>query len=674
MQSNFIVTSVVLTVVSLLAMPARSQDKDKLVKFGKIEAADFAALPQEKDTSAHAIILSDVGDSDFDVDKDHFVVIFKRHRRVKIVDANGYDAATIEVPLYVDGNEAEKMSNLKASVYSLENGKIVETKLDSKSVFTEKEGEHIIVKKFTMPALKPGVIFEYSYTTTSPWFRDIPTWYFQDEYPELYSDYSVTIPECFSFVFIRQGYIRYEKEREATNGRHTYNLAFENHGAAGPTEHGTYEAGISTFHWVAKDVPALKEESFTTTINNHIAKIEFQLSSVHYPEQPVKPYMDTWAGVYEKLNESEYFGGNLSKNNGFLGDQVDALTKGLTADTAKARAIYNYVRDNYTCSDHSRVYMDKTLKTTFTSHNGSEAEINLLLVAMLRKAGLNADPVMMSTRAHGFINPMYPLLNRFNYVVASVNAETGTYFMDASLNYLGFGRLDKRCYNGGARIISSSIPAISFDADSLLEQNSSFVILAVDSSGIHGSIQQKPTYFESCSIRGDIKEKGNDSYFKSLSKSLGNDAVVSNVTVNGLDNKEEPLMLSYDFSYKTDDEGIIYLNPMLSEAYKTNPFKSAERFYPVEMPYVSDELYTLNFTLPDGYEVDELPKPAMVKLNETDGLFQYLIQQSGNSIQFRCRLKLNKATFAPEEYESLRQFYDMVVKKESEQIVLKRKA
>ena len=32
-----------------------------------------------------------------------------------------------------------------------------------------------------------------------------------------------------------------------------------------------------------KDVPALKEEAYITTLNNYIAKIEFQLSQIVYP-------------------------------------------------------------------------------------------------------------------------------------------------------------------------------------------------------------------------------------------------------------------------------------------------------------------------------------------------------------------------------------------------------
>jgi hypothetical protein len=677
MNKKSIIIPIQAAFLCLATLAAYPQEKSKPIRFGKIEPADFGTLQQEKDTSAHAIILSDIGEAEYDVERDHFVVIYKRHRRVKIIDENGYDAATASITLYNGGgnNEEEKLNNLKASTYILDNGKVIETKLDSKNIFTEKVDEHFTRKKFTAPALKPGAIFEYTYTTTSPYFNDIPTWYFQDSYPTVWSEFTVTIPECYNFVYIGQGYIKYEKNRETTPGRRTYNLAVEEYGATAAATHGTWDAATTTSHWVAKDVPALKEESYTTTLNNHIAKIEFQLSYIKYPDAPVKPYMDTWPKVYEKLNELESFGANLSKNNSFLGDEVDALTKGLKDDTAKARRIYEYVRNNFTCSDHDGLLMSKSLKTVFTTHNGNESDINLLMVAMLRKAGLDAYPVMLSTRRHGIANQVYPLISRFNYVVASVNATSGTYFMDASYSYLGFGRLDASAYNGYARIISPDMTAVSFYADSLMEQKSTFVMMSADSAGnITGSFQQRPTYFESCQIRNTVKDKGKDGYFKPLSKYFSSDAEITDANIDDEGDNETPLKLSYNFSFKSDDANILYINPMFYEATKSNPFKSAERFYPVEMPCVSDELFTLNLTIPDGYVVDELPKSTMVKLNETDGMFQYLIQQSDNMIQFRCRVKLNRATFDPDEYTSLRQFFDLIVKKQSEQIVLKRKA
>jgi hypothetical protein len=76
--------------------------------------------------------------------------------------------------------------------------------------------------------------------------------------------------------------------------------------------------------------------------------------------------------------------------------------------------------------------------------------------------------------------------------------------------------------------------------------------------------------------------------------------------------------------------------------------------------------------VPKGYKVDELPKPARVSLNGNEGMFEYLIQSDGQRIQLRCRTKINRATFEPDDYETLRNFFAFIVEKEGEQIVFKK--
>jgi hypothetical protein len=58
---------------------------------------------------------------------------------------------------------------------------------------------------------------------------------------------------------------------------------------------------------------------------------------------------------------------------------------------------------------------------------------------------------------------------------------------------------------------------------------------------------------------------------------------------------------------------------------------------------------------------------------EGKSFFEYRISQSNDIISFRTRIKLNRALFLPEEYESLREFFNIVVTKQSEQIVFKKK-
>jgi len=85
-----------------------------------------------------------------------------------------------------------------------------------------------------------------------------------------------------------------------------------------------------------------------------------------------------------------------------------------------------------------------------------------------------------------------------------------------------------------------------------------------------------------------------------------------------------------------------------------------------------DETYLLNMDVPAGFQVDELPQSTRVAYNGNEGMFEYLIQKGEGNLQMRVHLKLNKAFFDVEEYNTLRDFFAMVVKKENEQIVFKK--
>jgi hypothetical protein len=318
--------------------------------------------------------------------------------------------------------------------------------------------------------------------------------------------------------------------------------------------------------------------------------------------------------------------------------------------------------------------LSDALKNIFKNKKGTDADINLLLVAMLQHEKLDASPVLLSTREHGYTHELYPLMDRFNHVVAAVNIDETAYYLDASDPLIAFGKLPLPCYNGHARVIGNQPRAVYFDSDSLMERKQTSVFISKNEKGdLEGTFRSKPGYYESLNLREEWKEKGGDSYFKKIKDGFGTDLKIQQTGVDSLNLYDLPVETYIDFAFKPFEEDLLYINPMMMETMKENPFQAMTRNYPVEMPYAFDELYVLNMELPTGYEVDELPKSARVLFNEGEGAFEYLISQSDETIMMRSRLTLKRANFLPEEYESLREFFGYVVKKHAEQIVLKKK-
>ena len=654
---------------------SKNADKNPPVKYGVISPADFT-ISQSIDTGTAAVVMADIGSSSYDGNsKGWFSVVFKYFARIKVLNKNGFDAASVSIPLYVDGAAEDKVSDLKAHTYNLENGQVVETKLDAGSVFKDKLDKHYIVRKFTLPAVKEGSIIEYSYTVTSEFWREIKSWRFQGNYPYLWSEYTVKIPQFFEFVVLKQGYLPYYIEDTRDDFQH-FSVSGNGDNPTGPTETYNINSNVVTARWVVKDAPALKEESFTSTVNNHVSKISFQLSGLREPLTP-KKIMGTWFTFAEELLKDEDFGEGLTKANNWLDGDMKTICAGAATPLEKARKIYAYLRDNFTCTGHHSKYLSAPAKQTFSKKNGNDADINLLLVAMLRHEGLNSDPVLLSTRENGFTYESYPILDRFNYVICQLVIDDKKYYLDASHDYLGFNKLAENCYNGHARIVNAEKPEIVyFIPDSLKEKKTTSVFIAgseKDKSKMEGSFQSMLGYFESASVRERIKEKGKDEFFKKVKSAYSFDIDIQNPAVDSVQQKDMPLVENYTFTFDKPSEGMLYINPMMGEGVRENYFKAAQRNYPVEMPYAMDETYVFNMEVPEGYMVEELPKSARVSFNDSDGMFEYLVDKSEDHIRLVSHIKLNKATFQPEEYDSLRQFFGYIVKKHAEQVVLKKK-
>lgn len=668
--------AILLSVIVFLCFISNAQDKPD-IKFNHVLPADFSTDKLKVDTSYGAVIIADVGNSSFEANnKGWFSLVYKHQRRIKIINKKGFDLASVQIPLYISTKSMaeEKLESLKASTYNLENGVVVETKLGKDAVFKDKLDKSHVVKKFTMPSIKEGSIIEYSYTINSEFLFNLHDWVFQGSFPRVWSEYEVDMPNFFEYVTIAQGYTPFDIK--ISKSRSTSYLLREQ-GEELKTETFTVPATNTTSRWVMKNVSALKEEKFTTSLDNHISKIEFQMSGQQFPNTVHRDIMGTWASLAESLLKDEDFGEKLDKDNGWLTDDMKIARAGTNSAMEEARKIYTLVKNTFKCNGHHGIYLSAGMKEVFKNKSGSVADINLLLTAILRHENMQASPVILSTRANGLTNEFYPLINRFNYVICKLEIDGKNYFLDASKPYLGFNKLPEYCFNGPARTVSKAADPVYFYADSMKESKFTNVMLFNDEKKPGkwtGTYNAMFGYYESSNIREKFIDNGKEAFEKKLKESYSGDLSIDEIKYENENDGEKSMTMSHTITVDGDNSSnIIYFNPMLKEGYKENFFTAAERRYPVEMPYKMDETYNFQIEIPAGYVVDEMPKSAKVSLNDGEGYFEYLISKSADEVLLRSRIKLEKATFSPEDYDTLRNFFDYIVKKHAEQIVFKKK-
>jgi hypothetical protein len=624
------------------------------VKFGEIPLEDLKMTIYDKDSSAAAVILVDYGEAYININPNNVALNFEKHTRIKILNKNGLKWADVMIPLYHSGSAEEKVSGLKASVYNLENGKIVESKMNKESVFKEKINRYFNAHKFTLPNVKEGSVIEYSYKIVSEFFTNFPNWQFQHTIPTRHSEYWALIPDFFVYEKYMQGYIT------------------ANHYEVVPKNTSDYRS--NGHHWIVKDVPAFKEEPFITSENDYISKVNFALSYIQFPSQPTREIMGTWEKLNSSLLESESFGKVINGSN-YLKKQVEEITNGINDPIQKMTAIHNFVKSNIEWDGYND-HLAFSPKKILEEKKGSSGDINLLLASMLEKAGFEVQPVLLSTRDHGFVRRQYPMERQFNYVVCLVKLQDGkSVWLDATDKYLPINVLPSKCLNGQGLVISAKNYGwidIQSKAKAKTVVNAD---LSLDPSGeLKGKLNLLHDGYDAQKMRSEYVKKGKDGYVKEVFGSkpwqIAN-SDFQNVTELTQTPKQIHELTITDHASVAGD--MIYINPYITSQIESNPFKLDNRVYPVDYGSMIENVYMCKLTIPDGYVIDEMPKSKVLMLPENAAKFMYNVGQNGNTINITSQFLINKNIFVQTEYPDLKEFYNQVVAKQTEQIVLKKK-
>lgn len=179
-----------------------------ITKFGKIDPLTFAAKAYSVDSSAGAVILFDHGRTEIEGNqKGWFSMRHTHRRRVHILKKDGYDHAKEMVALYKDNDGETSLQNLKCATYNLEDGKVVETKLEKSQVFEEQVDKNRKRVRFTAPAVKEGSIVEYEYTILSDFYFSLMPWEFQGSIPRLWSEYQFAVPQFMDYLLDRKSVV-----------------------------------------------------------------------------------------------------------------------------------------------------------------------------------------------------------------------------------------------------------------------------------------------------------------------------------------------------------------------------------------------------------------------------------------------------------------------------------
>ncbi|AEM71023.1 transglutaminase domain-containing protein [Allomuricauda ruestringensis DSM 13258] len=648
----------------------------KEVKFGKVSKEEVSATQHAMYPWANAAILHKNEWVRYNYQYETgWSLVREVHYRIKIYNREGFDWATLQVPLYAGGNNREDISGVKGFTFNIVDGKVVDTKLKNDGVFIEEVNEYRNKASITMPEVKEGSVLDIEYKIVSPMYWSVDEFKFQYNIPVDYAQVRLEIPEYFLFKQYSRGFhpIKFDQSQENRSMNVSYRSS-DQMGRLGRTTHksGTLNFEENVYTMKVSNVPALLDEKYTSNIDNFRSSIKFELASTRFPNKPFKNYSLTWEDVAKSIYDYDSFGGELNRKNYFDND-VDQIIQGLSSDSEKAMALFQFVKtkmnwDNFVgvgCSSQG-------IRKAYKEGKGNVAEINLMLTAMLRYAGLNANPVLVSTRSNGI--PLFPTSDGFNYVVSGLQLDNGLILLDATeknafpdvlpmraLNW--FGRLIRE--DGTSREVNLMPKTKSLDA----------IVLSVDlneDGSIQGRCRQQYTANNAFIFRENFGEGSEDTYLDELEKRYG-DLEISDFELQNQYELSKPIVQTFTYTKESAYEkiaGKLYLSPLFHLTTSENPFKTEKREFPVDYGYPWADKYIITINIPEGYAVESVPEPIAVALPENLGQFKYNISAENNMINARVETELNTPVIPADYYLDLKEFYAHIIKKEAEKVIL----
>lgn len=634
----------------LFTLYAGAQD----FRLGRVSIAELEEKSHPSDTSAPAAILYKKGTSTFQLAAERWVLVTEVEVRIKIYKKEGYEYAKQQVGYYTGGANVRVYFD-DAYTYNLVGGKIEKTKLRSDGEFEEKINDNFSIKKIVMPNVKEGSVIEYKYVLKTPYFNKLQDWYFQYEIPANDVTYEITVPSCFTFNRYLQGYVNVKQLPQKSRI---------------PLAH-KYDETITTY--VAKNIKAMKGEEYVNNIRNYVSILKHELASVQFQNQLPEFYSMNWETTAKKIFDNNDFGKQLGLKS-YFEDDLKALLVGNLTNDEKMNRIFNYVRDRMNWNSEDGYYTEKGVSKAYKEKVGNVADINLMLTAMLRYAGLNANPVLVSTRENGVA--LYPSMAAYDYVIASVKNDSGYTLLDATSKFSQPDIIPTRCLNWIGRVIKENGASQEIDLmPKMMSKETINVSVNVDAEGkVSGRIVDQYSEHNALSFREAYNGLSKDSYIERMEKYYKG-LQINDYTVTNQKDVTKPVVEDFTFEHTGLVDVIgdkIYLSPMLFYAKETNPFKEEKREYPIDFTYQHQDRYVFMITIPDGYVVESLPKAVSLAMEQNIGSFRYNIASKENQVQLTVLYAINYPTIAEDYYDVIKNFFKAMVEKQSEKIVLKK--
>lgn len=632
MFRKYLVVGALAALVSLVAGSAMAGDK---VKFGKISDGEWQIGPPEDYPEANAVVLLDKAELTISLSN----IVIEYHVRIKVLTEAGVDEVGDQSISW--HKKYDKAKKLKAHTITPDGKK---HKVEKNAIFDKQVGNYK-QKTFSFPVLKPGCVIEYAYRVVSKRLRYLKPWYFQGDVYTLKSTFSVTLPGGFVYNVLYQNVPPQFKE-PTMEERPDFDSRYEG-------------ATIKTFTWVRENLPPITDEPYMSSEDDYRSSLRFQIVSYEDPWNKLN-FQKGWEKLGQEVQDGFDDYCNKRKDIKKLSEEV---TAGLATPREKSQAIFEFVTSEYvTTYEYNYWYFAREkIADLLQEKSGTGEEKNILLVEMHQAVDIPAWTVMISTRSNSKFDPGYPDLRQFDYIIAFVQFGNDYEFLDCANKLSPYGLLPPQCLtNGGLLVDGEKSQLVRIREKAIFSGRTDRTRMYVDSEG-------QVTCSTSCDFRGYYASMYGRRYERKQPDEFIEDYFMSRMdTEYTLGNYEcrldsaDSFVMTVDYTAEdmvTQLDNNLLIKPV-SYAYRSNPFKSEKRFFPVDFNYPFTYKNAVEIFVAD--DVGQYILPEDVSHRVAGASFVRESKTTDSSVVVVSTLIIDQPEFAPNVYSRLRNFFEQV--------------
>jgi hypothetical protein len=601
------------------------------------------------------------------------------HKFEKLILLNNNEDIEKLISLSLPYTSNLKVRDIEAVIYNRTNGKLTATNLKKSDLLKEKLAEHVKIIKLNFPNIKKGSVIYYTFTYKyevpdgsrgSQYYVPV-TWAFQndcytdDSYFDITLDNDLVYDEYGQNVVFQQC-ATFDKLVQSSSGIWTEQQK---------------KTTQIVFH--RKNIEAMKEEPFMGNSDKFQEKITFRLDLLkHLPTLPTRRPTSWQNANDEYLFGSPYLGYPVFKPNDTLSFVLNKIGENKTDNLKFAKAIYTYVRDSIECrgnSEVARIWASTSTKNIINSKKGYTADKNILLSALLRKAGFKSYPVVMSTQDDIELSDKFVDLDLLNYTISYVEIDNKAFFLDASSRYLPFGILKPICYNEFAWLVDEKGSLLTMKSNDLVDKSTFMATLKPTAKkGTYDLKVQRRFGNVSAPLFRELWQSDSAETKKMLEKSIEQlryKIKIKDQQIENIYKADTSLTVNSNLELELNESGdYIYINPFFKPFIENNPFKDLNRKYPVRFTNAQECWFILTFNLPEGYSPEEADENINFNFKNEAMNYKRVTQYDSiqNIIYIKSFFKVNTTKIPIEDYKELRSFYEDVINDQQKSLVLKK--